>query len=102
MRRAEVYVQDTLAGYLEETDEKQYSFTYLETYVGPPVSLVMLVKQRIYSFEKFPPFFEGLLPEGVQLDALLRSEKIDKNDYFSQLVVVGSDLVGDVTVRLAP
>jgi serine/threonine-protein kinase HipA len=53
-----------------------------------------------YLFETFPPFFEGLLPEGYQLDALLRKAKLDKNDYFSQLVTVGRDLVGSVTVEL--
>jgi serine/threonine-protein kinase HipA len=99
MRRAEVYVQDVRAGYLEETDEKQYRFLYLDEYKGPPVSLVMPISRRVYLFESFPPFFEGLLPEGVLLDALLRSRKIDKRDFFSQLIVVGSDLVGDVTVR---
>ncbi len=47
----------------------------------------------------FPPFFDGLLPEGILLEGLLKQRKIDKYDYFSQIVAVGNDLVGAVTVR---
>ncbi|WP_235893039.1 HipA N-terminal domain-containing protein, partial [Flavobacterium franklandianum] len=41
-----------------------------------------------------------LLPEGVMLEGLLRIVKIDKKDYFSQLIATGNDLVGAVTVKL--
>ena len=44
--------------------------------------------------------FDGLLPEGVQLTALLQRGKIDKHDLFSQLVAVGADLVGAVTIEV--
>jgi serine/threonine-protein kinase HipA len=33
------------------------------------------------------------------LEGLLRIGKIDKKDYFSQLIATGSDLVGSVTVK---
>lgn len=52
------------------------------------------------SFETFPCFLEGLLPEGYNLEALLRAAKIDRHDLFSQLVATGADLVGAVTVSL--
>jgi serine/threonine-protein kinase HipA len=45
------------------------------------------------------PYFDGLLPEGILLEGLLKQRKIDKYDYFSQLVTVGGDLVGAVTVQ---
>jgi serine/threonine-protein kinase HipA len=98
MRRAEVYIHDKFAGSLEET-EQGFDFTYEESYSGPPVSLTRPTKTRTYTYEDFPPFFEGLLPEGIQLDALLRTEKLDKNDYLGQLITVGNDLVGAVSVR---
>ncbi|MDX2346428.1 MAG: HipA N-terminal domain-containing protein [Legionella sp.] len=47
----------------------------------------------------FPGFFEGLLPEGVILEALLRQYKIDENDYFQQLIIVGRNVVGAVTIE---
>ncbi|RYW70038.1 toxin HipA, partial [Legionella pneumophila] len=40
-----------------------------------------------------------LLPEGIMLEALLRKYKIDKNDYFGQLIIVGQDVVGAVTIE---
>jgi len=99
MRTVEVYVGKHLAGLLTESDAKRYSFEYLPDYVDSPVSYTMPVTQRRYEFETFPPFFEGLLPEGYNLDALLMKQKIDRNDYFSQLLAVGEDMVGDVTVK---
>ena len=102
MRKAEVFVRDAKAGLLEEIEMgKLYRFTYDKDYSGLPVSLTMPLKQGCYEFETFPPFFEGLLPEGVQLEGLLRINKIDRHDLFSQLVSVGADMVGAVTVREA-
>lgn len=59
----------------------------------------MPLTNKIYKFDVFPPFFEGLLPEGSMLEALLRKYKIDKNDYFEQLIKVGRDVVGAVTIE---
>lgn len=102
MRKTEVFVGRTLAGYLEEqTKGTLYRFTYVENYDAPPVSLTMPVKDRSFTFTSFPPFFDGLLPEGMQPESLLRSRKIDKYDLFSQLLAVGRDMIGTVTVREA-
>lgn len=102
MRRADVYMLGVKAGVLEETERgKTYSFRYDEGYGGPPISLTMQVKKKNFEFSSFPPFFEGLLPEGIQLEGLLRFGKIDADDFFSQLVAVGEDMVGAVTVREA-
>ena len=100
MRKAKVYMHNSLAGYLyEEEKNKKYKFSYDENYKGDPVSLTMPVDIKEFLFNSFPPFFDGLLPEGIQLDGLLRIRKIDKEDYFSQLVTVGADLVGAVSVE---
>lgn len=100
MRKAKVYNFGIPAGELIEVERgRKYKFVYFDGYNGSPVSLTMPVKQREYEFDQFPPFFDGLLPEGVQLEALIRQMKIDKNDFFSQLVHVGKDLVGSVTVE---
>ena len=52
-----------------------------------------------YQFGGFPAFFDGLLPEGEMLEGLLRQHKIDAHDRLAQLLVVGGDLVGAVTVE---
>lgn len=100
MRKAKLYNFGIPAGELIEIEQgRKYKFVYFEDYNGSPVSLTMPVKQREFEFNRFPPFFDGLLPEGVQLEALIRQMKIDKNDFFSQLIHVGKDLIGSVTVE---
>lgn len=102
MRRADVFMQGKHAGVLEEIEKgKLYRFIYSDDYNGLPVSLTMPVRKRTFDFDRFPPFFDGLLPEGVLLEALLKRRKIDRHDYFSQILAVGEDLVGAVTVKEA-
>ena len=57
----------------------------------------MPTSQQHYKFISYPAFFEGLLPEGIQLEALLKDKKINRNDLFAQLVACGADCVGAVT-----
>lgn len=100
MNRAKVYNFGIFCGYLEEVRRgKEYKFSYAETYNGRPVSLTMPISQQEYQFNEFPPFFDGLLPEGFNLDALCRQHKVDKDDAFQQLLLVGRDVVGSVTVE---
>jgi len=100
MRKAKVFVKGVEAGTLAEIKQgKEYVFEYLDGYDGPEVSRTMPKNIKVYKFDKFPPFFDGLLPEGIQLEGLLKIKKIDKNDYFSQIIAVGEDLVGVATVK---
>lgn len=98
MRCANVYVHDVLAGTLEQ-DDGRWLIRYLKGYEGPPISLRLPVSDHAYEFDSFPPFFDGLLPEGVMLEGLLRARKLDRDDYLGQLIAVGEDLVGAVTIR---
>lgn len=98
MKKAQILVHGVRAAILEKQDEG-YRFIYEPNYEGPPVSLAMPLKNSEYVFDQFPPFFEGLLPEGDTLEALLRKYKLDRKDYFGQLMRVGQDLVGAVTVE---
>jgi len=100
MRRAEVLMHGIPAGILEELETgKKYRFIYFEKYIGPSIALTMPVGGKEFVFNRFPPFFDGLLPEGLLLEGLLRHRKIDKSDYLSQLIAVENDLVGAVTAR---
>jgi len=102
MRTAEVFFHSELAGYLRESEDgRRYSFEYHPEYGGPPISLTMPVRAEPYLFEEFPPFFDGLLPEGAQLEALLRQYKLDRNDKFGHLLLIGADTVGAATIREA-
>jgi serine/threonine-protein kinase HipA len=101
-RRAAIFQQGRLAGHLRSTGPVSWAFAYAGGYDGPPVSLTLPVRAEPYDFPEFPAFLEGLLPEGPQLEALLRKHKIDRHDAFRQIVTVGEDLVGSLTVRELP
>lgn len=103
MRKADVYMHGVFAGILAEVDEtsphpRDCSFTYADGYTGPPISLTMPVQEEPYQYRGFPAFFDAYLPEGPRLEHFLRQAKIDRLDYFKQLLAVGSNLVGAVTV----
>lgn len=103
MQIADVFFQDILAGQLTRSPAKgSFSFSYSPDYAGPPISQTMPVRKEPFEFDNFPPFFDGLLPEGFQLEALLRQKKLDRNDCFGQLLLVGADTVGAVSVRKHP
>lgn len=99
MRQASVYVHRQYAGLLTEYHAGHYEFTYDNEYQGPPVSLTMPVYKKSFTYTTFPPFFDGLLPEGTMLEALLRQAKLDRHDYLGQLLIVGEDVVGAVSIR---
>ena len=97
-RKALISVNRTPAAEFIELD-KGYEINYFPSYSGQPISLTLpLIKER-YTFDLFPAFFDGLLPEGIMLEVLLKKYKLDADDYFGQLLTVGSDLVGAVTVK---
>lgn len=100
MRKVEVFFNNHPAGFLIEEDSR-YVFEYHPDYTGHPISWTLPTEQRRFEFENFPSFFDGLLPEGPQLEALLRQAKLDRDDYFGQLLKVGKDLVGAVAVEEA-
>jgi len=103
MRKARVFVKGIEAGILIEiTGGKEYIFQYHNDFSGLEISRTMPINQKVYTFNRFPPFFDGLLPEGVQLEGLLKIKKIDRNDSFSQLLAVGEDMVGVITVKEIP
>ena len=101
MKQLYVYNSGKLCGTLT-FDGDVYTFQYLPTYQGSPVSLTMPCRLEPYIYKTFPPFFDGLLPEGYQLEGLLRLSKIDRQDYMAQLAAIGNDMVGTVTVKDAP
>jgi len=98
MKKAKILFDGRFAGILLD-DNGRYIFEYKKDYKGPSISRTMPREKEKFEFEEFPSFFDGLLPEGVNLEAFLRRTKIDRKDYFGQLLSAGHDLVGAVTVE---
>ena len=99
MRKAQVFFDKCSAGILTEEDNGRYVFEYAKDYTGPAISRTMPREKKRFEFNGFPAFFDNFLPEGQNLEAFLKREKIDSKDYFAQLLTTGSNLVGAVTVK---
>ncbi|WP_040860338.1 type II toxin-antitoxin system HipA family toxin [Nocardia niigatensis] len=100
---ADVYKAGRLAGHLRR-DRDDTVFTYLTDYLADPMSppiAFTLPKQRGHfrtTAGSVPPFFAGLLPEGLRLTAVTRAARTSEDDHFSILLMVGGDTIGDVQV----
>jgi serine/threonine-protein kinase HipA len=101
-RTAYVYVRNTFAGELKETDAG-YSFTYDSNYLAgdhaSQVSLTLPLQVEKYTSNTLFSFFDGLIPEGWLLDVVSRNWKINVNDRFGLLLVACKDSIGNVSVR---
>jgi serine/threonine-protein kinase HipA len=100
-RTAYIYVRDSFAGLLSETDEG-YIFTYDPAYLSDPnasaVSLTMPLSEKPYVSKTLFPFFDGLVPEGWLLEVVSRNWKLDPQDRFGLLLVACRDGIGNVSV----
>lgn len=92
-----IFVGETLAGKLLR-EGGQYAFQYESSYLGPPVFLGWDLAKSRREWNTFPAAFDSLLPEGVLLDQLLIKRKLDRGDKWGQLIAVGLDLTGFVSV----
>lgn len=101
-RAARIYVRETFAGILSETDEG-YSFVYDKDYIlnpdSPSVSLTLPKRETAYTSKTLFAFFDGLIPEGWLLDVVVRNWKLDSKDRFGLLLASCADCIGAVSVR---
>ena len=100
-RKAYVYVRNTFAGILSETDSG-YRFAYDEDYLrsedASAVSLTLPLRDEPYDSGTLFSFFDGLIPEGWLLGVVSRNWKIDIKDRFGLLLVACKDSVGNVSI----
>ncbi len=100
MRQCKVFVHDMEAGVLQETDDRQYVFTYNGDYTGEPVCLAMPVRQEPYCSDHLFPYFFNMLSEGANRQIQSLVHHIDETDDFGiMLATAGYDTVGSVTVK---
>ena len=101
-RTAYVYVRDTFAGILRETDSG-YSFIYDNDYlIGEKplaVSLTMPLQKEEYTSKTLFAFFDGLIPEGWLLNVVSHNWKINSKDRFGILLVACKDPIGNVRIK---
>ena len=101
-RTAYVYVRETFAGILKETDSG-YSFLYDTDYLEGEnplaVSLTLPLQKNEYRSKTLFSFFDGLIPEGWLLNVVSHNWKIDQKDRFGLLLVACKDPIGNVQIK---
>ena len=101
-RTAYVYVRDSFAGTLRETDEGyvfQYDLQYLSDPDAPAVSLTLPRQESRFLSKTLFAFVDGLIPEGWLLNLVSHNWKIDQRDRFGLLLVACKDCIGAVRIR---
>ncbi|MFO7933717.1 MAG: HipA N-terminal domain-containing protein [Bacteroidales bacterium] len=101
MRKANVFMERKLAGFLVE-DEDGYSFTYNKEYLqsgSKPVSLTLPLRSEPYHSKTMIPFFDGLIPEGWLLDIAEKNWKLNERDRMGLLLVCCRDCIGAVSIE---
>ena len=101
IRKAQVFYNDDLAGYLTET-ESGYSFGYDAEFLKKNIMIAASfpLRQEPFQSRELFAFFKGLLPEGWYLEIVCATQKIDSKDYFGLLIGTASlDTAGAVTVK---
>lgn len=106
MRKAVVRINRQLVGWLTETDEGKYLFSYDPSYLAlpdcKPVSLNMPLRAEVYSSDHLFPYFYAMLSEGANRAAQCTAFRIDSSDDFGLLLTTASvDTIGYVTVEPA-
>jgi serine/threonine-protein kinase HipA len=95
-----VYVHDAEAGLLQETDDREYVFTYHDDYQGDPVCLAMPVRQKVYRSDHLFPYFFNMLSEGANRQVQSTLLHIDEKDDFGIMLATAQyDTIGAVTVK---
>jgi serine/threonine-protein kinase HipA len=101
-KKAAVYINNNLAGYLIQTDE-EYIFIYQDDYFidaeKPAISLTIPKNKKEHRSKHLFSFFFGLLSEGDL--KLLQCKKlgIDENDHFTRLIKTATNTIGAVYVK---
>lgn len=102
MRKAEIIMNDTIAGWLTQ-DENGYSFIYDKKYLESdnpePVSLTLPLQENHFVSNVLFPFFDGLIPEGWLLDIAEKNWKLNTRDRMGLLLACCKDCIGAVSVH---
>ena len=101
MRKADVFINEKLAGHLSETEEG-YVFVYVVNYLDRadaiPVSLTLPLREKPYIQNVLFPFFDGLIPEGWLLEVAEQNWKLSGRDRMGLLLACCKDCIGAVSI----
>ncbi len=104
---ADVYIDELLVAHLTRERGDAVSFDYVDDEAGEGSVRDRSVSWSLLRSGKYPvvtaggavpPFFAGLLPEGVRLGVVTSSTKTSADDHLTLLLAVGADTIGNIRV----
>jgi serine/threonine-protein kinase HipA len=102
-RSGNIFMHNTFAGTINETDEGGFEFAYDEKYLkdakNPPVSLTLPLQEQAFQSKVLFSFFDGLIPEGWLLELTVKNWKLDYRDRMGLLLEACGDCIGAVRVE---
>lgn len=106
--KADVYIDEDLVARLtrESSDTISFDYTADQSATGSSIrersvswSLLRTGDYPVVTMGgAVPPFFAGLLPEGVRLGVVTSSTKTSADDHLTLLLAIGADTIGNVRV----
>lgn len=105
--KADVYIGEVLAAHLTRERGDAVSFDYVADEPGEGRIRDRSVSWSLLRYGEYPaitaggavpPFFAGLLPEGVRLGVVTSSTKTSADDHLTLLLAIGADTIGNIRV----
>lgn len=99
--KANIYIRNELAGFLEKFPGNHFQFSYYEDWVkkkGIPIGFAFPVNQSPVKSDELFPFFDNLIPEGWLLKSVESIYKIDKSNRFALLLATGRETIGAIKI----
>lgn len=97
-----IWWDDRCAGHLAPDADGQVNFTYDKTWLdwdgSRPISLSLPLRRETYGASECLPYFDGLLPDGALRTATAKALKLQKNDVFGLLQILGEEVAGAIKI----
>lgn len=100
-RTLDVYLHQSLVGYLTQDDDGLMAFTYAERWLDHPEAIALShslpLRQQPFNRSECRAFFNGILPEEANRRAIAKNLGISANNDFAMLEEIGGECAGAIT-----
>lgn len=97
-----VWLSGNCVGELQQDDDGQLRFCYLEEWLShveaAPLSVSLPLQKEAFPQKQARPFFAGLLPEETNRDLIAKMFGVSKNNDFALLDRIGGECAGAVSL----
>jgi serine/threonine-protein kinase HipA len=97
-----VWLSGSCVGELQQDDDGQLRFRYLEEWLShveaAPLSVSLPLQKEAFPQKQARPFFAGLLPEETNRDLIAKMFGVSKNNDFALLDRIGGECAGAVSL----